>query len=68
MRIAKFAVAAAALTLMSAPVLAESSEGPAVESEASNNGHAVIFIILGLLAVILATVGVGGNDNTPVSP
>jgi hypothetical protein len=39
-----------------------------VEDEADNAGRITVFVVLGVIALVIAVVGIGGSDNQPVSP
>jgi hypothetical protein len=68
MRLLKIAAAATALSLASAPVVAQAADSVPVEDEGANEGRTALFAVLALVGVLLAVVGLGSGDgDAPVS-
>ena len=69
MRIGKIVAATAALSLMSAPALAQSdSSSSAVSVDDEGLGQLSWVVIFGVIALAIGIAVSGGNDNKPVSP
>jgi hypothetical protein len=64
MRFVKVAAAAAALSLSAAPVVAQSTSDTSMEAEGASAGRTALFVVLGLVAVIIGIVGIGGDDDS----
>ncbi|MXO75611.1 hypothetical protein GRI40_10325 [Altererythrobacter aerius] len=70
MRLLKIVAAATALSMAGAPVLAQAqtANSAGVEDASAREGRTVLFVVLGLAAIILTIVGIGGDNDDPVSP
>jgi hypothetical protein len=67
MRLLKIVAAATALSLASAPVVAQAADGSSVEDEGASETRAAVFAVLALVTALIAIVGIGGGDDAPVS-
>lgn len=68
MRSTKFVAVAAALSLVSTPVLAQTSADTTMaEPEDAAGNRTALFVVLALVAAVLVIVGIGGGDDDSVS-
>ena len=69
MRLTKLAVAAAALSLVSAPVVAQADSTSSTMSEDEGGiGQLTWVVIFGVLALAIGIAVSGNGNNNPVSP